>query len=85
MITRFNRRFRQMNMQAHIKLTRNVGKIHERFRLQRIRRMRADADAWQPLVMHVSEIADQLGDAIGFPIVVMPAHNLPIGDAMHAL
>ena len=85
MLACLDRRFRQVNMQSHVELTCNVGKIHERFRLQRVGRMRADADAWQPRVMHVPEIADQLGDALGFPIVVMPAHDLPIGDAMHAL
>ena len=74
-----------MNMQAHIKLSRDIGKIHERFRLKRIRRMRADADARQPFLMHVAEIADEFGDAFGLPIVIMPAHDFPVGDAMHAL
>ena len=47
--------------------------------------MWADADAGKTFFVHVAEIAEQFLDAIGLPIVVVPSHDLPVGDAMHAL
>ena len=47
--------------------------------------MRADTDAGQAFLMHVPEVVDEFRNALGLPVAVMPPHDLPVGDAMHAL
>lgn len=74
-----------MDMQSHVQLTSNVWKINERFGLQRIRSMRADAEVRQLLLVHPAQLPDELGAALFHPFVVVPAHYLPISDAVHAL
>ena len=78
----------QMDVQTHVQLAGDVGQVHERRGLQRVRGVRADADAGQPLLTHLThraQMIDQFADACGLPVTVVPVHHLPVGHAVHAL
>jgi hypothetical protein len=75
----------QVDVEPHAQLARDVRQVEQRTGAQRVRRVRADAKLRHAHGADVVDSLQQVFRPLALPVLVVPVHHLPVGDAVHAL